>query len=158
MLLVGGGWLVILPLLLLLLENQQLEVGVRSPPFLSIGVALFVAGLVLALTAGYYLIVVGLGTPFPLDPTQKLVTQGPYAYVRNPQAIAMVLMVIGEILALQSRFLWGLLPLTLLYLEVLVGPWEERQLARQHGERYTHYRRQVRKWLPQLEAYQAARE
>jgi len=59
MLLVGGGWLVILPLLLLLLENQQLEVGVRSPPILFIGVALFVGGIVLALTAGYYLIVRG---------------------------------------------------------------------------------------------------
>jgi CrcB protein len=43
--------------------------------------------------AGYYLVTAGGGTPFPLDPTRELVVGGPYACVRNPQAVATLLIV-----------------------------------------------------------------
>ena len=148
MLAVGGGWLVALPALLLLVERGRLQIELRSPPVVALGVAVFAAGVSLALAAGWYLVVHGRGTPFPLDPTHALVTAGPYAWVRNPQAIAMTLMVIGEILAVQSELMWLLLPATLIYLEVLVGPWEERQMLNRYGESFARYRRRVRKWLP----------
>lgn len=77
-------------------------------------------------------------------------TSGPYRVVRNPQAIAMVLAVTGEVAAIRSRFLWLLLPPTFFYLEVLVGPWEERQLTAQYGEAYLAYKRLVHKWLPRF--------
>jgi protein-S-isoprenylcysteine O-methyltransferase Ste14 len=35
-------------------------------------------------------------------------------------------------------------PLTVAYLEVLVGPWEEHQLARDFGAEYQSYARQVK--------------
>jgi protein-S-isoprenylcysteine O-methyltransferase Ste14 len=41
-----------------------------------------------------------------------------------------------------------MLPLTVIYREVLVGPWEERDLAARYGEAYVTYKRRVRKWLP----------
>jgi protein-S-isoprenylcysteine O-methyltransferase Ste14 len=44
--------------------------------------------------------------------------------------------------------LWLLLPLTLIYLEVLVGTWEERDLVAKHGEHYLAYKRNVHKWIP----------
>jgi protein-S-isoprenylcysteine O-methyltransferase Ste14 len=155
MLVVGGCWLVALPGLLALAEEGQLTVQLRSLPVAILGSAIFVAGLLLALASGYYLITYGHGTPLPLDPTQELVTQGPYAHVRNPQAMAMVLMVIGECVTLQSQFIWLLLPLSLLYLEGLAGPWEDRQLTRQYGRAYLHYRQSVRKWLPRARPYHA---
>jgi len=144
---VGGGWLLVLPAALLALEHGRLIVELRGPLALLGGSALLAAGACLALAAGYYLIVHGRGTPLPLDPPIHLVTSGPYAYVRNPQAIGMVVMTAGEIVAVHSRLLWTLLPLTLLYL-ALVGAWEERQLAARHGEQYMQYKRRVRKWLP----------
>lgn len=60
----------------------------------------------------------------------------------------MLLMVAGEVVAVRSATLWVLLPLTMAYLELLVGPWEERHLARTFGEEYETYARTVWKWLP----------
>jgi len=153
MIIIGGGWLIILPFGIVFLERGHFALLLRRTLLVGSGLTIGGMGLGLALTAGYHLIVHGRGTPLPLDPPQRLVTTGPYAYVRNPQAIAMLLMVLGEILVVQSWLLWCLLPLTLLYLEGLVGPWEERQLMGKHGERYLHYQRQVRKWLPRSSPY-----
>jgi protein-S-isoprenylcysteine O-methyltransferase Ste14 len=153
MLVVGGAWLVALPALLLWSDYGSFSLHLGRPAAVLTGLLLMTAGGLLALAAGYHLIGRGRGTPLPLDPPQRLVTTGPYAYVRNPQAIAMLLLVGGEIVAVQSRLLWLVLPLTLLYLEVLAGPWEERQLTRRHGQAYLRYRRRVRKWLPALRPY-----
>lgn len=114
----------------------------------SVGVALFAAGIGLACWAGYYLIQHGRGTPLPLDPLRRRAVRGPYGLVRNPQAISMVLMVTGEFVSIQSLALWVMLPVTVAYLELLVGPLEEPQLARDFGAEYRSYARQVRKWIP----------
>lgn len=155
MVIVGGGWLIILPVLILFLEYGSPVAQTRSSPFLAAGSAMVLSGVVLALISGYYLVTQGRGTPFPLDPTRHLVTIGPYAYVRNPQAIAMTLMVIGEILAVQSSLLWLLFPFTLVYLEIFAAPWEERQLLKQYGDEYARYHRMVGKWIPSRWAYHA---
>ena len=60
----------------------------------------------------------------------------------------MVLMVAGQIVAVRSLAPWGMQPLTVAYLELLVGPWEERQMARDFGAEYEAYVRRVRKWVP----------
>lgn len=121
-------------------------------PVASAGGAFFAAGFLLACWAGFCLIHYGVGTPLPLDPPRRLVTCGPYRWVRNPQGIAMVLMVLGQVIAVRSLALWVLLPLTVAYLELLVGPWEARQLNRDFGAEYESYSRRVRKWLPQFRA------
>jgi protein-S-isoprenylcysteine O-methyltransferase Ste14 len=148
LLVVAGGWLVVLPMLILFLEQGHFVLRLREMPWPFIGAISFITGTLLGLVSGYYLVTRGRGTPLPLDPTQELVTCGPYKYVRNPQAIAMVLTVTGEIVVIQSWALWLLLPLTLIYLEVLVGSWEERDLVAKHGERYQAYKRNVHKWIP----------
>ncbi len=84
----------------------------------------------------------------PFAPPRRLVTAGPYRFVRNPQGIAMVLMVAGELLSLESGVLWVMLPLTITYLEALVGPLESRQLAKDFGAQYDAYSAKVRKWIP----------
>jgi protein-S-isoprenylcysteine O-methyltransferase Ste14 len=147
---VAGGWLVVLPAFIVTLEQGRLEIRLREMPWPLLGAALFLLGVPLGLVSGYYLIERGRGTPFPFDPTKELVTSGPYHYARNPQAIAMTLVVAAEIVVIQSRLLWIMLPATILYLEVLVGPWEERQLATRHGSAYLAYKRLVPKWMPRL--------
>lgn len=147
---IAGGWLGVLPAVALALEHWPPSVQLRSTPWVVIGALCAGAALPLGLVSGFYLIARGRGTPFPLDPTRELVTRGPYRLVRNPQSIAMLLAVIGEVAAIQSRFLWIMLPLTIIYLEVLVGPWEERDLAAKHGEAYLAYKRRVRKWVPRI--------
>lgn len=150
MLLVGGTHFVVLPALVLSAERRHRDAGPVGwrRPFPFPGVGLFALGAALATIAARYLIVQGRGTPFPLDPTRELVTTGPYRYVRNPQGIAATLMITGEVVAIRSRWLWLLIPLTLGYLEGLAAPIEDRQLRRQFGARYGAYKRAVPKWLP----------
>jgi protein-S-isoprenylcysteine O-methyltransferase Ste14 len=148
MFIVGGGWLVILPECILYLESPGTLPEFRPWPLFALGTILVGLGVALALWAGYYLIEHGRGTPMPLDAPQRLVTQGPYRFVRNPQGIAMAVMVAGEVLAVKSAFLWLMIPLTVVYLEALVGPWESRQLQRNFGSEYEAYVARVPKWFP----------
>jgi protein-S-isoprenylcysteine O-methyltransferase Ste14 len=148
MIIVAGGWLVMLPAALVWLEERQFTLRVRGMPWPLLALLTFLIAAGLGLTAGFYLISRGDGTPFPLDPTRELVTSGPYGRVRNPQGMAMLLAALAEVLFVDSQWLWIMVPLTALYLEVIVGRWEERQLLAQHGDRYRAYKRAVHKWLP----------
>ena len=150
LLVVGGGWLVLLPAGILVAERGSWRPEFQPLPVAIIGAALFTFGFCLACWAGFCLIQYGRGTPLPLDPPRRLVVCGPYRRVRNPQAAAMVLMVAGQIIAIRSLALWVLLPLTVAYLELVIGPWEERQMARDFGVEYESNARHVRKWLPKL--------
>ncbi len=148
MTLVFAAWLVAAPAALLLVERGRFDLALRAPPWPAIGAATLMLGQALALVAGGYLTVVGRGTPWPLDPPARLVTTGPYRLVRNPLAIALLLMVAGEALVIRSRLLWVIWPLTLAYLQFLAGPWEDRQLKALHGRDYLAYKARVGKWLP----------
>lgn len=156
LMIVGGGWLVVLPAGLLHLERGTIYPDWNGQWYVLAGGVCFAVGLSLAMLSGFYLIQFGHGTPMPLDPPRRLVTCGPYRWVRNPQGIAMVLMVIGEVLAVRSALLWLLLPATVVYLELLVGPYEERQLTRDFGTVYTEYADRVRKWFPRSTIYRNA--
>jgi protein-S-isoprenylcysteine O-methyltransferase Ste14 len=145
---IAGGWLGVLPAIALTLEYKRPRVRLRSATWVAFGTLCGVMAAPLGLVAGFHLITRGRGTPLPLDPPRALVTSGPYRVVRNPQAIAMLLAVAGEVAAIRSRFLWLMLPLTVIYLELLVGPWEDRQLTATFGEAYLAYKRRVHKWLP----------
>jgi protein-S-isoprenylcysteine O-methyltransferase Ste14 len=148
MLIVGTGWLIALPACILYWEHATIWPSARPIISLPLGLLLFVAGAVVAVWAGFCLICQGGGTPLPFDPPSRLVTCGPYHFVRNPQAIAMVLMVLGELVAVESSWLWVMMPLTIVYLEVLVGPLETRQLTKDFGPEYERYAARVGKWLP----------
>jgi protein-S-isoprenylcysteine O-methyltransferase Ste14 len=147
MFLFGCSWFVVLPALLLLLYRQFPPV-LRSGAWITMGGALFLLGGAFSWLAAYHLVAFGRGTPFPLDPTRTLVISGPYRYVRNPQAIATVLMVLGEIAAFRSIALLWLIPFTILYLELLAAPYEDRELLLRYGEAYLQYRDRVPKWFP----------
>ena len=147
MFLFGGSWFLVLPALLLLLHGE-FPPSFRSGIWLVLAAGFFFGGVVVSWLAAYHLVVFGHGTPFPLDPTRKLVVSGPYRYVRNPQAIGTLLMVIGEIVAVRSLVLVWLLPLTFLYLELLAAPYEHRELTQRYGHAYAAYRARVPKWIP----------
>jgi protein-S-isoprenylcysteine O-methyltransferase Ste14 len=147
MLVVGGIHYVAVPMLL---TAGGVPMGFRRGRRAVFGVGLIASGAMLALAAANALVTRGNGTPFPLDPTRDLVTDGPYGYVRNPQALAATLIVSGEVLLVKSRRLWLLLPLTLLYLEGLAAPVERKEMFARFGRPYLAYRRRVPAWFPRM--------
>lgn len=90
----------------------------------------------------------GGGTPLPYDPPVRLVTSGPYAYVRNPMQLSITLsyLLLG-LLALDWRLL-GAAVVAFGYGAGLADWHEQAGLRRAHGAAWREYRRVVPAWLP----------
>lgn len=113
-----------------------------------IGIFLFMIFSLLGISSAYTMVNVGKGTPLPLDQTQKLVTQGPYKYVRNPMAIAGIGqgIAISVIFGSLHIFIYALLGAVLWH--YVVRPLEEKDMVQRFGESYDEYRSMVRCWVP----------
>lgn len=90
----------------------------------------------------------GKGTPSPAFAPKRLVTKGPYAYVRNP-------MNIGEVILFLALALWFASPLLVAYaalaaiaFHIFIVTWEEPQHLRRFGKEYSDYQRKVNRWIP----------
>jgi protein-S-isoprenylcysteine O-methyltransferase Ste14 len=147
-------WFVFLLVVPIAVSIVEIELGIqRFPPLLrTAGIALVVFG-VLGIWAAITLAVVGQGTPAPFDTVRRLVTRGPYAYVRNPLVIAAIGLggAIGVVLG--SVPVLAYIALSLLVWYAFVRPAEERDLARRFGDSWTDYARSVRAFRPRLTPY-----
>jgi D-3-phosphoglycerate dehydrogenase len=84
----------------------------------------------------------------PFEPLRYLIVRGPYRYTRNPIYLSHLAIWSGWTLFYGSAaLLLGVLCLWMA-LAFVVLPYEERGLARELGEPYEQYRRQVGRWLP----------
>ena len=81
-----------------------------------------------------------------------LVTTGPYACVRNPLYLGVIIALIGWTLLLHSFILAVATSLMIIHF-VLVAKWEERELLSRLGDRYDAYRRVTPLFLPRLPNY-----
>ncbi|GAA2729999.1 methyltransferase [Actinocorallia aurantiaca] len=93
----------------------------------------------------------GRGTPLPYDPPIRLVTTGPYAYVRNPMQLGMTLTYLLLAL-LDPVFLLGAV-VAVSYGLGLAAWHEDAQLRVLHGPEWSRYRSSVRPWLPTIRPY-----
>jgi protein-S-isoprenylcysteine O-methyltransferase Ste14 len=108
------------------------------------------AGLALSLWCIVLFVRVGEGTQSPRQPPKNLVTEGPYAAVRNPMLVGVTLLLVGEAAAFASL---GIAVYALAFLavtNVLMLTVEEPSLRRRFGAEYEAYRRQVPRWVPRL--------
>jgi protein-S-isoprenylcysteine O-methyltransferase Ste14 len=82
----------------------------------------------------------GSGTPFPMVPTKRLISTGPYAMCRNPMALGTISAYLGISLMIGSVtsviVIAVLSLLLLLYIKVI----EEKELELRFGEEYVRYR------------------
>lgn len=138
--------LIVIPTLLLNAGGKKVELNFDC---LQIGSALlFILFSSLGLYSSYHLVKYGLGTPLPLDQTQKLVITGPYGYVRNPMAVAGI----GQGIAV-SVFSGSCAVLFYVLLGAFVWHWfvrptEEEDMYKRFGEPYMQYKKSVRCWIP----------
>ena len=73
----------------------------------------------------------------------KLVTSGPYALVRHPMYLGIVVYHLGASLVLQSPLLFALTALIIAPYTSIRIAYEERPLLQAFGERYASYQRDV---------------
>ena len=139
---------VVIPLILLYCSGWQPDNMVLWTFFL--GIAVFFAGLLLAVSTIWLFSKLGNGTLAPWDPTSKMVITGPYAYVRNPMITGIVLILIGEALMLASWVigLWAVVFLIINMFYFVLS--EEPDLRKRFGQEYEEYSRNVPRYIPRL--------
>ncbi len=92
--------------------------------------------------------VVGKGSRTRGGGVERLVTHGPYAYVRNPLYLGNFLLTMGVVF--MSELLW-MVPVaiglfTIQYLSIIL--WEEQILTERFGSAYPAYCQRVPRWIP----------
>ena len=127
-------------------------------PALIASAASFLIGLYWVLWAWSYLVFVGQGLPMEafgvaLHPTRVLVTNGPYAYTRNPMILGVLFIMAGVALLQGSKFGLILLPADVALISLYLVVFEENGLKRRFGADYEAYRHNVPQLLPRLSAY-----
>ncbi|MDP2621260.1 MAG: isoprenylcysteine carboxylmethyltransferase family protein [Hyphomicrobiales bacterium] len=147
--------------------------GVWVPPPL-IYLAGFAIGLVLDLlrpvpvlpqavqySAGFALIAIGFAiaalgfrefvrvkTPFdPYQPTQDVITSGPFRYSRNPLYLSLATLYSGTAIAIDGIWIVAMLVPTLIVLHYGVILAEEAYLERKFPDTYLPYKARVRRWF-----------
>jgi protein-S-isoprenylcysteine O-methyltransferase Ste14 len=81
---------------------------------------------------------------------KKLITGGPYVYMRNPIITALYIMQIAESLLLNSEVAFTLFGAFLLSNMIYFPFTEERILEKRFGKLYQKYKREVPRWIPRL--------
>jgi len=92
----------------------------------------------------------GEGTPSPRFATQKLVTQGPYAFSRNPMTLGAFLLYLGAGIWLASGIVIFLTFVIFSGLLTFIYFHETRELSARFGAEYLDYKQRTPFFLPKF--------
>lgn len=112
----------------------------------ALGAALLLAGVVAALAFSRAFAKAGQDRS-PRTPTSTILTDGLYAYSRNPAYVALTALLAGLGLLLDNVWILVSLVPVLLLMHYGVILREEAYLERKFGEEYLRYKERVRRWL-----------
>jgi protein-S-isoprenylcysteine O-methyltransferase Ste14 len=115
-------------------------------------VLVIAAGAVLYLCCAWNFAAVGRGTPGPWDAPRRVVTRGPYRWVRNPIYLGALLVVLGEAGLFGSLRVLAYAGVMAVCFHLFVTGYEEPALRRRFGPGYLAYRRAVPRWIPRRPA------
>ncbi len=89
------------------------------------------------------------GTPVPANPPPRLVTSGPYAYVRNPMLVGVFVIMFGlGILFRSVSLVFIFTPLFILLNVLELWAIEEPELEKRLGQQYVEYKKKVPMFIP----------
>jgi protein-S-isoprenylcysteine O-methyltransferase Ste14 len=140
--------LLVFPVLLLRLQGELGIPVLRFPAQAVVGSTLFAMLSGLGLWSGAAMALHGDGTPLPLASARRLVVAGPYAYLRNPMALAGLGQGMAVALLSGSAVVAAYVLLGSALWQWVARPLEEEDLARWFGDEYARYRSEVRCWIP----------
>jgi len=116
------------------------------PPFVYIGIALFVLGWMPNIWIGAYFR--KIGNPIPAnDMPKKLVTSGLFRFSRNPNYLGMAIALLGEAIFFGSLVSFVIPVAFVILINRTNIPIEERNLEKKFGKRYLDYKKRVRRWI-----------
>lgn len=153
-------WGVLLFLIPYLITEMEESIGVLHFRFTfqrALSFLLFFCFSALGLWSGLTMAHAGEGTPLPLDSPRRLVISGPYAYVRNPMAIAGLGQGIAVGLWLGSALVLGYVFIGGCIWQLFVRPLEEDDMMKHFGAAYSNYALHVACWRPGLKRYEPNR-
>jgi protein-S-isoprenylcysteine O-methyltransferase Ste14 len=139
---IGGGWRIPDPWPLL---------GIPAVA----GAVLILSGL-LVLIDSFVRFARSLGTPAPVAPTQHLVVDGWYRFVRNPMYVAVLAILLGQALLFWT---WPVLAygiVVFVAVHLFVTGYEEPTLKRQFPTDYGVFFANVPRWLPRPTPWRGA--
>jgi|SRR5690606_591439 len=110
--------------------------------------ALIVLGVFVLLDGVWRFARAGRGTPSPTAPTERLVVEGPYRYVRNPMYMAVGAVILGQVLLFFTWMLVAYLAAFVVAVIAFVTLYEEPTLRRTFGAEYDAYKSSVPGWFP----------
>ncbi len=93
-------------------------------------------------------IIIGKGTPLPLNPPRELVSKGLYKVVRNPIYLGVLFILIGESILFGSVLLIIYTLVILLLFHLFIVYYEEPYLKKKFGESYKNYYYRTPRWIP----------
>jgi protein-S-isoprenylcysteine O-methyltransferase Ste14 len=85
----------------------------------------------------------------------KLITNGPYGYVRNPLYLGNFLIGLGFLIATRAFFPWFQIAFIPLFFAeyLLIVKAEEKFLEEKFGREYSEYKKRVRRFIPKLKKF-----
>jgi protein-S-isoprenylcysteine O-methyltransferase Ste14 len=154
--LLPGNVLLVIPAIILWLTGETTFAGHLAPPaslWLWLALPLFGVGFTLMGATMRMFVRIGMGTPAPWAPPQKLVVAGVYRQVRNPMISGVITVLFGESLLFQSLPLLAWAATFALANLVYIPRWEEPALYARFGEDYRRYSANVPRWIPRLKPW-----
>ena len=149
-------WTVFLFAIPIGISVAEVTLGIQRfppPPFLA--PALLLLFTMLVVWAAMSLAVAGAGTPLAMDPPKRLVTNGPYAYLRHPFVAGAVGQIVALGIALGSIPVIAYAAVAMIVWYYGIRPREERVLEARFPEHVRAYRRHVRGFRPRLRPYRS---
>ena len=152
----AGGAFFFTLVTLFIVVSLWLDELLEFPKFLStplniiVSVPILATGLFLMLWSVLHFVKVK-GTPVPFNPPPKLVTTGPYTYVRNPMLTGLFILLFGLGVLFRSISLVSIFtPLFILLNLLELKAVEEPELEKRLGKEYLEYKKRVPMFIPRL--------
>jgi protein-S-isoprenylcysteine O-methyltransferase Ste14 len=113
-----------------------------------------ILGLILMAQTIAIFIQIGKETLAPWSPPRRLITGGIYTYVRNPMILGVILVLLGEALAIESWRVLAWMASVFVINTIYFVLSEEPGLEKCSGEEYWEYKRNVPRWIPRLKPWE----
>jgi protein-S-isoprenylcysteine O-methyltransferase Ste14 len=128
----------------------EFEEFINFPYDLIFGFLFFFPGIILTGYCIFYFLK-NKGTPVPLNPPPALISDGPYAYSRNPMITGMIMLLFGLGFICNSVTLICIYtPAFILLNFIELKKVEEPELIKRLGNKYLEYRKNVPMFFPKF--------